>query len=152
VDSEQIATKYLRYFETKQETDFWAIDEVDTLVLRDPERGWEITRTLVNRALTEEALAYVAAGPLEDLLNHHGAAVMVQIEQDVSPMTVSDLRLVVSGLMVKALFGNAGMRSCGSMGLPKVGGSRFKNHVDATNKLCRAHTPLSTRSALNLHG
>ena len=75
-------TTYLHYFETKQETDFWAVDEVDTRVLRDPEKGWEITRTLVNRALTEEALAYIAAGPLEDLLNHHGAAVMVQIEQE----------------------------------------------------------------------
>jgi len=82
VDSEKIITTYLHYFETKQETDFWAVDEVDTRVLRDPEKGWEITRTLVNRALTEEALAYIAAGPLEDLLNHHGAAVMVQIEQE----------------------------------------------------------------------
>ena len=99
MDSEQIATKYLRYFETKQETDFWAIDEVDTLVLRDPERGWEITRTLVNRALTEEALAYVAAGPLEDLLNHHGAAVMVQIEQEC--LTNDHLRLALSGVWIE---------------------------------------------------
>ena len=99
MDSEKIATTYLRYFEAKRETDIWARDEVDTLVLRDPERGWEITRTLVNKALTEEALAYIAAGPLEDLLNHHGAAVMVQIEQEC--LTNDNLRLALSGVWIE---------------------------------------------------
>ena len=89
----------MRYFETKRETDIWARDEVDTLVLRDPEKGWEITRTLVNKALTEEALAYIAAGPLEDLLNHHGAAVMVQIEQEC--LTNDHLSLALSGVWIE---------------------------------------------------
>jgi Family of unknown function (DUF6869) len=65
----------------------------------DPEKGWEIIRTLVNKALTEEAPAYIAAGPWENLLNHHGAAVMVQIEQEC--LTNDHLRLALSGVWIE---------------------------------------------------
>lgn len=68
MDTEKLVNTYLLYFVGKQEKDRWAWDEVDDLVRRDPDRGWEITRLLVNKANSDEALGFVAAGPLEDLL------------------------------------------------------------------------------------
>lgn len=82
MDTEKLADTYLLYFESKQEQDRWAWSEVDDLVRRDPDRGWEITCLLVNKANSDEALGFVAAGALEDLLKKHGPAVIDRVEQE----------------------------------------------------------------------
>jgi hypothetical protein len=82
MDTEDLVATYLTYFAAKREDDRWAVTEVDDLVRRDPLRGWEITRELVRKAESDEALPYVAAGPLEDLLIHHGATVLDLIERE----------------------------------------------------------------------
>src|SRR6516225_3049095 len=64
---EDIAAAYLGHFATKRKDDAWAVTEVDDLIRRDAVRGWEVTRALVQKAESDEALAYIAAGPLEDL-------------------------------------------------------------------------------------
>ena len=64
---EEIADTYLRHYELKQDSDFWAFQEVDEL-LRTPEIAWRMTRLLISKAPSKEALAYIGAGPLEDLL------------------------------------------------------------------------------------
>jgi hypothetical protein len=38
----------------------------------DPEAGWPLLIALIEHAPDDEALAFVAAGPLEDLIRHHG--------------------------------------------------------------------------------
>ena len=68
---EQVVDSYLRHFALKEEQDFWTFDEVNQIVRRDPAAGWRLTFLLVNKA-PDKALAYVAAGPLEDLLTFHG--------------------------------------------------------------------------------
>jgi hypothetical protein len=65
MDAEHIAEIYLRHFAAKQRDDEWAVTEVDNEVRRDPIGGWHVTRELVRKAESDEALAYVAAGPLE---------------------------------------------------------------------------------------
>jgi len=47
---------------------FAAWEKVDDLIGRDPEAGWALTLELVAAASTDQLLANVAAGPLEDLL------------------------------------------------------------------------------------
>ena len=82
MDAESLANTYFRYFELKKEEDQWAWSEVEDLVRRDPENGWEITRVLINKAPSDEALGFVAAGPLEDLLRKHGPAVIDRVEKE----------------------------------------------------------------------
>ena len=70
--SNELVQAYFRYRKTQAEVDFWAWDQVTDLVLADPDRGWEAALALVRAAQGPEELAYVAAGPLEDLLATHG--------------------------------------------------------------------------------
>lgn len=65
---EEVAGTYLRHYELKQDVDFWAFEEMSEIVRHDPERGWRLTRLLINEAPSLRALGYIGAGPLEDLL------------------------------------------------------------------------------------
>ena len=60
MDTQQIADAYLRYYGTKQEVD--KSGEVDKLVRRDADTGWEITRAILEKTESNAVLAYVAAG------------------------------------------------------------------------------------------
>jgi Family of unknown function (DUF6869) len=60
---EEIAEAYFR----RRHEDFWAWEEVQER-LRMPEEGWRIIRLLIEKAPSLEALGYVGAGPVEDLL------------------------------------------------------------------------------------
>jgi hypothetical protein len=106
MDAEELAIAYLQYFESKRKEDWWAWSDVDGLVRRDAERGWEVTRMLVNKSASDEALAFVAAGPLEDLLKKHGPAVIDRIEDECREN--DRLRMALSGVSIgpdKPVFG-----------------------------------------------
>jgi len=92
----EIADIYLRYYEDRREEDAWAIEKADVSCNRDIEEALEITLILINKAKSNEALAYVAAGPLENLLTMHGPAVIDRIEKE---SLMSDrLLLALSGV------------------------------------------------------
>jgi hypothetical protein len=76
---EQVVDSYLRHYALKEDQDLWAFDEVDQVVRRDPAAGLRLTCLLVNKASSDEALAYVAAGPLEDLLTFHGPTLIDRV-------------------------------------------------------------------------
>lgn len=59
---------------------FWAFEEACELLSRDPERLWRITLQLIEQAPDDAALAYVAAGPLEDILALHGPEFIERVE------------------------------------------------------------------------
>jgi hypothetical protein len=99
VDADELASAYLQYFESKRKEDRWAWSDVDELVRRDADHGWEITRILVNTSTSDEALAFVAAGPLEDLLKKHGLAVIDRIENECNEN--NRLRMALSGVSIE---------------------------------------------------
>jgi hypothetical protein len=99
MEPEKLANAYLLFFESKKEADRWAWNEVDDLVRRDPDRGWEITCLLVNKANSDEALGFVAAGPLEDLLRKHGPAVIDRIEA--ASHEDARLQIALSGVWIR---------------------------------------------------
>jgi hypothetical protein len=99
VELAEIVSIYLRHFESKREEDWWACEQVDSLVDKEPEQGWEITLMLVNKSPSDEALAYVAAGPLENLLIKHGPEVIDRIEKESS--TNERLQLALSGVWMR---------------------------------------------------
>jgi hypothetical protein len=82
VSREELAATYLRHYSLRRQQDWWAWEEVDSLVRLSPSEAWEVTRILVNTAPSDEAIAYVAAGPLEDLLKKHGPLIIDCIENE----------------------------------------------------------------------
>ena len=57
-----------------------AWDAVNELVRHDPEEAWLVVQDLVRRATRDEVLAYIAAGPLEDLLCEHPYVFIDRVE------------------------------------------------------------------------
>src|SRR5258708_5549238 len=77
---------------------FDTAEQLDTLVTNEPERGWLLICEIIRKisAEDEDILAYVAAGPLEDLLARHPHAFIDRIER----LATSDahFRRAVSGV------------------------------------------------------
>jgi hypothetical protein len=95
----ELAEAYLRNHKAGNFEDFWAFEEVSEIVRHDPETGWEVTTILLEMAATDEVLAYVAAGPVEDLLTKHGPIVIDRLES----LARGDerIQLAVSGAWIK---------------------------------------------------
>lgn len=76
---DEIVSGYLANY-AGDESAFWAFEEACELLSRDPERLWRITLRLIEQAPDDAALAYVAAGPLEDILALHGPEFIERVE------------------------------------------------------------------------
>jgi hypothetical protein len=74
LDLQILVEAYARYASSNDPADFWAWDRVGQIVRgQDPEAAFELVRQLV-RAVPEDRLGYVGAGPLEDFVKQHGSA------------------------------------------------------------------------------
>jgi hypothetical protein len=97
MDLGPIADTFLRHWKEKNTADFWAFERVEEIVRGEPDIALELTLLLVKKAGADDgALAYVAAGPLEDLLKLHGLHVIDRIEQE--SKTDPRLQLALSGV------------------------------------------------------
>jgi hypothetical protein len=63
------------------EETFWAWEEVYALVLDEPDLAWELILQIFATDKSDITLANLAAGPLEDLLVHHGPDYIDRIEK-----------------------------------------------------------------------
>ena len=82
---EELAAAYLADFRTGAE-DSLAFGEVLD-ACNDLVKGIEVTRALIELAGSDFELAYVAAGPVEDLLNWHGMRAFVLLAADARKST-----------------------------------------------------------------
>lgn len=58
-------------------------ERVDELKYEDPETLWDVIRLALDASQDEtEVIEVLAAGPLEDLLVHHGAEFIERVEQE----------------------------------------------------------------------
>ena len=64
----------------REDTSFWAFNELADLIRDDADRAWQIVVELVARAPDEETLGYVGAAPLEDLICTHPDAMIDRVE------------------------------------------------------------------------
>ena len=96
LSDEELVAAYLKHFESKDDALFWAWVRVHESVRQDPKKAWELTLRLIAAATDETALAYVAAGPLEDILYARGAQFVNEVERLASsdPKFLSALRLI----------------------------------------------------------
>lgn len=85
-----LAQAYLDHFQQVRvdprrggEDTFDAWISVDRLVHSDPEEAWKFVLRLVELASTDlEALGYIGAGPLEDLVRFHPALLLDRAESE----------------------------------------------------------------------
>jgi hypothetical protein len=80
LDDSEMVDAYLKHFATRDDSLFWVVQAIDELARVDLERAWALTLSLIDKAPDAEFLAYVAAGPLEDLLNNFGSGIIDRVE------------------------------------------------------------------------
>ncbi|MGD1877135.1 MAG: DUF6869 domain-containing protein [Kiloniellaceae bacterium] len=74
----------------------WAVECVDELILESPQMALNFILLALPIFETDEDLAVLAAGPLEDLLGCHGAAVIDRVEVEAAGN--DRFRLLLSGV------------------------------------------------------
>ena len=84
-DEEEFLTAYLAHAEAvalhRREQELPpAWERMGGLVQDAPEQAWKVIVELVRRAKRDEVLAYIAAGPLEDLLCEHPYTFIDRVE------------------------------------------------------------------------
>jgi len=72
-ERDEILQAYFLHLEVPANSDHYdVVEDVDELVSSKPAEAWEILKDLIAISPSDDALAYVAAGPLESLLAVHG--------------------------------------------------------------------------------
>jgi len=81
-DSDALVEAWLRYQETGDKADLWAVRAVDELTSPrgDPTAAWNLLSRLF-AAAADELLGAVAVGPLENLVARFGPQLISQIEE-----------------------------------------------------------------------
>lgn len=77
---QDLASAYLKHYRSGDADDFWAFEDVINACgnLRD---GFPVAMALISQAQDDLELAYVAAGPVEDLLKWHGVPALALFEK-----------------------------------------------------------------------
>jgi hypothetical protein len=85
MDETDLAGAYLRFADEvvagNKDAPQWAMEALDRLVRDAPDVAWATMIELVARASNARVLAFVAAGPLEDLLRTHGSQLIGDVER-----------------------------------------------------------------------
>jgi hypothetical protein len=79
-DEELVAGYFASFADGGGGPSFWAFEELTDMIRSDPERLWRLTITILRDASDPLYQAYVAAGPLEDLLRYHGERFIDRVE------------------------------------------------------------------------
>jgi hypothetical protein len=70
VPFDEVTETYLRYLTDHDERDFWAFEKTNK-ILKNLDDRFRIVSALIDKAPSDEVLAIVAAGPLEDFFDLH---------------------------------------------------------------------------------
>jgi hypothetical protein len=89
----------------ESESNHWSYGVMRELISDAPEIAWPVLLEIIDRA-PEEALGYVAAGPLEDLIGEHGFEIIDAIETEAgrNPRLRKTLVGVWQGLTVESIW------------------------------------------------
>lgn len=90
-ERERLITAWVNYAgpredPTEYQNNRRARSRLDKLIRKEPDGGgdaqeaWEIILSINERPLSDEAVSYLAAGPLEDLLVYHGETFIERVE------------------------------------------------------------------------
>ncbi len=73
--------KWIKYTRTKDDSLFEAWEALNTLVSEQPQEAWEVILDILEEADSNDVIANLAAGPLEDLLSDHGETFIDEVEE-----------------------------------------------------------------------
>lgn len=101
MDYREIAEKFLKEYDEyhikkTSKVIGSAITYVDILVNKDPLKAVESTMEIINICKNDSELAYVAAGPLENLFVYHGHKIINKIKEEAD--CNEKLQLALSGV------------------------------------------------------
>jgi hypothetical protein len=71
---------FLERYATRDDSLLRAFIEVNDIAYKEAERGWSITQALIAAAPDDSALGYIAAGPLDEVLEVHGRQIIDRVE------------------------------------------------------------------------
>lgn len=74
----------------------WASDELDDLVMQEPDRVWQIILHILASDAPREVRAILAAGPLESLLRAHAIDFIDRVEEEAAEN--QPFRAILSGV------------------------------------------------------
>ncbi len=97
---EELCEAYFRYKESDDESLSWAWDQVDAEGFHDPIEKWRQILALLAAAPDDWQIGLLGAGPLEDLLRYHTAAVVDLVEAEV--LTNARLRLAIQHVWTRS--------------------------------------------------
>jgi hypothetical protein len=107
ITDELIETYFRRHRDHKPQ-DHWAWQSVFNTIQNDSlEDGWDLTIALLAAAPSKKALAFVAAGPLENLLGRHGLKLLSRVKAQATADTRFRYALAAVYLREEAEFYNA---------------------------------------------
>lgn len=73
---------YYVYKDKSAPTTNWAVNEIDNIIMMNPKIGLDVIIKLINRCDNNDELAFVAAGPLEDIILNNGKIIMDKLERE----------------------------------------------------------------------
>lgn len=79
-DIKKLTKAWIDYQNSQDEELEWASDDFIDLANESPEIAWECVLELIDTETSDEVLAILAEGPLEDLLAEHGSHFIDRIE------------------------------------------------------------------------
>jgi hypothetical protein len=80
-DDEIVSAFFANFQEEGDGPNFDAFLTMSEIVRRDPERAWHLTVEMLRTATDPLYQAYVAAGPLENLMNSYGLELIDRVEE-----------------------------------------------------------------------
>lgn len=80
----------------RHDVNFWAFDCMDTLVADEPELGFRVILFALPLFRTDREIGWLAAGPLETLVDAHGARMIDEIEREAAAS--ARFRYLLSGI------------------------------------------------------
>lgn len=82
-DRDEILRNYFLHLSNPSDPQLYAlVEDVDDLVHTEPLKAWGLIRALIDISPSDDALGYLAAGPLENLLVLNGNLVAGIIRQE----------------------------------------------------------------------
>lgn len=83
----RIAESWIRLHESKQgsagyEREFWSFEAIDELTHNSPHEAFDVIVTIARLCKNEKCLAYLGAGPIEDLMLYFGLEVIERVEAE----------------------------------------------------------------------
>lgn len=92
-DKKKLVQTWIEFQNTKNPKLEWAHEDFIDLANEEPETAWECILGVIEIESSEEVLAHLAEGPLEDLLAEHGPTFIDRIE-DISKNNIVFARLI----------------------------------------------------------